>query len=48
MLGENPDPVPLCLPQISRGLTWDRNWASKFNLYVFKVSVVQHSKRSPL
>ena len=23
MLGENPDPVRLCLPQISRGLTWD-------------------------
>jgi hypothetical protein len=48
VLGENPDLVPLCLPQISRGLTWDRNWASKFNLYIFKGSVVPHSKQSPL
>ena len=29
MLGESPDPEPLSLPQISRGLTWDRNWASQ-------------------
>jgi hypothetical protein len=28
LLGEKPFPVPLCLPQISQGLAWDRTRAS--------------------
>jgi hypothetical protein len=27
-LGEKPVPVPLCPPQVSHGLTWDRTQAS--------------------
>jgi hypothetical protein len=29
VLGEKPVPVPLCLPQISHGLAWNRTQASK-------------------
>jgi hypothetical protein len=29
VLGEKPVPVPICPPQISHGLTWDRSRASE-------------------
>jgi len=28
LLGEKPVTVPLCPPQTSHGLTWDRTWTS--------------------
>jgi hypothetical protein len=45
-LGEKPVPVPLCPPQITRGLTWAQSWASAFcPQSLLRISYVFHCKQ---